>query len=64
MNHQDDSYGWCTVQPHPEDGVREDNYQPLTNFYLYFKGFLGSHPGATPSQPRGGIETLVKMSDR
>ena len=62
VNYQDDSYGWCSGPP--EDGDREDSYQPLSNFHLFFRGFLHSHPGATPSQPRGGILTDVKMSDR
>ena len=47
-----------------EDGCRDDNYQPVSNFRLFFNGFLTSHPGPSPSQPRGGVETLVKMSDR
>jgi len=61
-NFKDDSYGWCSGPP--EAGERDSNYQPLSNFHLFFRGFVPTHPGPTPSQPRGGVETLVKMSDR
>ena len=60
LAYQEDSWGWSFG---PEAETMR-NYTPLSTFRLYFEAFVPSHPGSTSHMPGGGVETLVKLSNK
>ena len=60
LSYKEDSWGW-TFGP-DADFLR--NYTPLSTFRLYPEAFVPSHPGSTNNMPGGGVEVLVKLSNK